>query len=225
MKTATRSISQKALKRRKLIGFSALALLLSLAILFALKPAQAQGYENISPPQNTSVSDKVEVLEFFWLGCPHCYALEPTIEKWLESKPDYVHFVREAPPLNPSWEAHSRGFYAAQLMGKENEFVHAMFEAIHEKKQPMRNPKKIAALAATIGLDEKKFLGAMKSFAVEGKLKRATDLAIKAGINSVPSVIINGKYRTSSSISGGHDGIVAAINDRAAAEKEAMKIQ
>jgi len=200
-------------------------LLLTLIALNLPKTAQAAGFETIDPPQNTSVSDKVEVLEYLWLGCPHCYALEPSMEEWEKTKPEYIHFVREAPPLNPSWENHSRGFYAAQLLGIEQEFVTAMFEAIHEKKKPMRDKKKIAALAGTLGTDEAKFLSTMDSFAVEGKLNRAKDMAIKSGISSVPSVIINGKYRTSTSISGGHEGIIEAINERAEFEKEAMNLQ
>jgi len=200
------------------------ALLLVLVALSLSKTVQAAGYETIDPPQNTSVSDKVEVLEYLWLGCPHCYALEPSMEEWEKTKPDYVHFVREAPALNPSWENHSRGFYAAQLLGIEHEFVTAMFDAIHEKKKPMRDKKKIAALAGTLGTDEAKFLSTMDSFAVEGKLNRARDMAIKSGISSVPSVIINGKYRTSTSISGGNEGVIEAINERAAFEKEAMNL-
>ena len=87
----------------------------------------AGGYKPINPPLNTSAPDKVEVLEFFWLGCPHCYSFEPNIEAWEKDMPENVVFVREAPPLNPSWEQHSRGFYAAQLMGQEQPFVKAMF--------------------------------------------------------------------------------------------------
>ncbi len=219
MKTAT-----KQARTTTVFAASVGALILALAAFGLSKNANAAGFENISPPQNTSVTDKVEVLEYLWLGCPHCYSLEPSMEAWEKTKPDYVHFVREAPPLNRSWENHSRGFYAAQLMGKENEFVFAMFEAIHEKKQPMQDKKKIAALAATLGLDEQKFLAAMDSFAVNGKLKRSVEMAIKSGISSVPSVIVNGKYRLSSSISGGHEGIIDSINERAAFEKEAMKL-
>jgi len=214
-----------ATKKSRLASTMALsmgALIIAFAALTITKPAQAQGFENIDPPQNTSVSDKVEVLEYLWLGCPHCYALEPSMEKWGETKPEYVEFIREAPPLNPSWENHSRGFYAAQLLGMEQEFVVAMFEQIHEKKKPMRDKKKIAALAGTLGMDEAKFLSTMDSFAVEGKLKRATDMAIKSGISSVPSIIINGKYRASSNISGGHEGIIATINERAEFERNEM---
>lgn len=215
-------IATKTSRTATYIALSMGALILALAALTLSRTAQAAGFETIDPPQNTSVEGKVEVLEYLWLGCPHCYALEPSMEAWKETKPDYVHFVREAPPLNPSWENHSRGFYAAQLLGMEQEFLVAMFEAIHEKKQPMRDKKKIAALAATVGMDEAKFLKTMDSFGVEGKLKRATAMAIKAGISSVPSVIINGKYRTSTSISGGHEGVIETINERAEFEHKAM---
>jgi len=219
--------SQKTSPSTKAVNV--LAALVLIATTFSIaatsKVANAAGFELLDSPQNTSVSDKVEVLEFLWLGCPHCYALEPSMKKWKETKPDYVHFVREAPALNQSWEAHSRGFYAAQLAGKENEFVDAMFEAIHEDRKPMRNPKKIAELAESIGLDKDKFLSAMKGFAVSGKLNRAKQLAIGAGISSVPTVIINGKYRTSSSISGGHDGIIETINERVEFEKTEMNLE
>jgi len=220
MKIASKPVRSTAAAFTAIMG----ALLLTLAALTLSKTTLAAGFETVDPPQNTSVSDKVEVLEYLWLGCPHCYALEPSMEEWAKTKPEYVHFVREAPALNPSWENHSRGFYAAKLLGIEEEFVVAMFDAIHEKKKPMRDKKKIAALAATLGADEAKFLSTMDSFAVEGKLNRARDMAIKSGISSVPSVIINGKYRTSTSISGGHEGIIEAINERSAFEKEAMKL-
>lgn len=213
------------MKSTRLVRYSVLGmakLFIALAALSFSAQSHAAGFENIDPPQNTSVSDKVEVLEYLWLGCPHCYALEPTMQEWKKTKPDYVHFVREAPPLNPSWENHSRGFYAAQFMGMEEEFVEAMFNAIHESKKPMRDKKKIAELAGTLGMDEKKFLSTMDSFAVNGRLKRAVDLAIKSGISSVPSIIINGKYRASTSISGGHEGIVDTINERVEFEKAAM---
>jgi len=217
-------VASKQSRTARYIALSMGALLIALAALTVSRTTQAAGFEIIDPPQNTTVSDKVEVLEYLWLGCPHCYALEPSMEAWEKDKPDYIHFVREAPPLNPSWENHSRGFYAAQLLDKEEEFVVAMFEAIHQKKQPMRDKKKIAELAGTLGMDESKFLSAMDSFAVEGKLKRATAMAIKAGISSVPSIIINGKYRASSSISGGHEGIIETINERSEFEKKEMNL-
>lgn len=182
----------------------------------------AEGYELIDPPQNTSTKDAVEVIEFFWLGCPHCYSFEPTIVAWENDMPANVKFIREAPPLNPSWEEHSRGFYAAQLMGQEHAFVSAMFKAIHEDRKRMRKPADIAKLAATVGLDENKFLKTMTSFGVQTKLNRSIQLAKSAGISGVPSIVINGKYRTGARIAGGNAGIVDVINRTVAIEKSLM---
>ncbi|MFK7994964.1 MAG: thiol:disulfide interchange protein DsbA/DsbL [Granulosicoccus sp.] len=182
----------------------------------------ADGYEIIDPPQNTSSSDSVEVIEFFWLGCPHCYSLEPSMIAWEQTMPANVNFIREAPPLNPSWEEHSRGFYAAQLMGQENAFVEAMFKAIHEDRKRMRKPSDIAELAESVGLDKDKFLKTMKSFGVQTKLNRSIQLAKSAGISGVPAIVVNGKYRTGARIAGGNAGIIDVINRTVAIEKQAM---
>lgn len=187
--------------------------------------AAATGYELINPPQNTSSPDKVEVLEFFWLGCPHCYSFEPTIEAWLKDIPDNVVFRREAPPLNPSWEQHSRAYYAATLMGQEMPFVEAMFKAIHVDRKHMRKPSDIADLAAEVGLDKDKFLKTMKSFAVQTKMNHAMQMAKSAGLTGVPSIVINGKYRTGASLAGGNEGIIRVINETIAVEKQAMGIE
>ncbi|ASJ70266.1 thiol:disulfide interchange protein DsbA/DsbL [Granulosicoccus antarcticus] len=187
--------------------------------------AAAGGYDLINPPQNTSTPDQVEVIEFFWLGCPHCYSFEPSISAWEESKPDNVAFIREAPPLNPSWEQHSRAFYAAQLMGHEEVFVKAMFNAIHEERKNMRNPEVIAELAATLGMDKDKFRKTMDSFGVQTKLNRSMQLAKAAGLSGVPSVVINGKYLTGASLAGGNDGIINVINETIAIEKQTMGLE
>ncbi len=185
----------------------------------------AGGYELINPPQNTSTPDQVEVIEYFWLGCPHCYAFEPSISAWEQNMPENVAFIREAPPLNPSWEQHSRAFYAAQLLGHEHEFVPAMFKAIHENRQRMRKPEDIADLAAALGMDKEKFLKTMDSFGVQTKMNRAMQLAKGAGLTGVPSVVINGKYRTGAGLAGGNEAIITVINETIAMEKQAMGIE
>lgn len=209
-----------SLRRLTVASATSVALLVG-----ASQAVAAGGYEVIQPPLNTATPDQVEVIEFFWLGCPHCYSFEPTIEAWAEDKPENVVFVREAPPLNRSWENHSRAFYAAQALGHEDEFVAAMFEAIHEKRQPMRDPNKIADLAETVGMDRDKFLSAMKSFAVQTKMNRAIQLAQGAGLTGVPSVVINGKYRTGAQLAGGNAGIIDVIDETIAMEKQAMGLE
>lgn len=182
-----------------------------------------QGYEMIDPPLNTRVSDKVEVVEIFWFGCPHCFSFEPAINAWNENKPDYVEFVREAPPLNPSWEPHSRAFYASELMGVSEQFFEPMFNALHVEKRSLRSPKQIAKFAGELGIDEEKFSKTMDSFATNTRLNQAMQMASGAGLTGVPSVVINGKYLTGGSLAGSHDDVIRVINELAASEHELMK--
>lgn len=192
---------------------------LSLIAVPGISTAQGEGHVKITPALNTSSEEQIEVLEFFWLGCPHCYALEPEMVAWEEKKPDHVKFVREAPPLNPSWEQHSRGFYAAQLLGIENEFVEKMFDAIHVKKKQMRKPSDIAELASELGVDKNEFMDVMKDFSVGLKLQRANQLAKSAGITGVPAIVINGKYLTSASHAGGNPAMIKVIEELVELEK------
>ena len=217
-------------KQNKGVLSGAMALFATLAIIAgtALLPAQAQaqqGYEVVNPAINTADQENVEVLEFFWFGCPHCYAFEPSIEEWAANKPDNTVFVREAPPLNPSWEAHSQAFYASEVLGISEEFVPAMFNAIHKEKKRMRKPSDIAELAAEFGVEKKAFEDAMKSFGVQTRINRAMQLAQGAGITGVPAVIVNGKYRIGSSTAGSHEGMIAAINQTVDTEKKSMGLE
>ena len=197
-----------------------------LLMIAAISAAHAQqGYENLANPVRTENPDKVEVLEFFWFGCPHCFAFEPSIEEWAANKPANTVFVREAPPLNKSWESHSRAFYASQILGISEKFVPAMFKAIHEERKRMRKPSEIAELAETFGVSKKDFEATMKSFGVQTRMSRAMQLARGAGINAVPTVIVNGKYRIGSRSAGSHQGMIAAINQTVEVEKKTMGLE
>lgn len=191
---------------------------LSFSGISAVQAQAQQGYQLLNPPVNTRSSDKVEVLEYFWFGCPHCFAFEPSINKWIDEKPDYVDFVREAPPLNPGWEPHSRAFYAAEIMGVTDKFFDPMFDGIHVERRSLRQPDKIAKFAGELGIDEDKFRKTMDSFAVNTRMKQAMQMAQASRIRGVPSVVINGKYLTGGSLAGSHDGIIRVINERVAEE-------
>jgi len=182
-----------------------------------------QPYKLIEPAMPTKDESSVEVLEFFWFGCPHCYAFEPAINEWSDTKPDYVSFVREAPPLNPSWEQHSRTYYAAQALNIADGMFDNMFDQIHKNKKPMRSPKKIAKFIESLdlGVSAAEFEKTMDSFTVNTALERSLVRAQQAGIQAVPSVVINGKYLTGNTLAGSHQGIIDVINDLAAQEHEA----
>jgi len=195
-------------RRQVLLSFGALAL-------SGVQVSQASDrYKTLKTPIGVRENDgTIEVLEFFWFGCPHCYAFEPTINEWVANKPPHVRFVREAPPLNPGWTAHSQAFYAAEALGVTEQFFEPMFHQIHRHKKPLRKPRQIAAFAGELGLDEDKFLKTMKSFSVDAGIRRAMSLARGAQITGVPSILVNGKYTTGSSQAGGHDGIIRVIDE------------
>lgn len=171
------------------------------------------GYEVLETPLRTANPDKIEVVEFFWYGCPHCFRFEPHIKAWKESKPDNVEFIIAAPPLNPAWKVHSQAFYAAQVLGVLDQFHEPMFNAIHVDKKPMRKPKDVAKLADSLGLDGEKFQKTMKSFKVDAKIRQSLQMASSAGLNAVPTVIINGKYRTSGSVAGSYENLIKVLDD------------
>jgi thiol:disulfide interchange protein DsbA len=186
--------------------------------------AQAlQGYKLVSPPVNTRDTEKVEVLEYFWFGCPHCFAFEPSINKWAAEKPDYVDFVREAPPLNPSWEPHSRAFYAAEIMGVTDQMFDALFDGIHVDRRSLRSPDSIAKFVGELDIDSKKFRKTMDSFAVNTRMNQAMEMARASRITGVPSIVINGKYLTGGSLAGSHENIIRVIDERVAEEYDQLK--
>lgn len=184
--------------------------------------ASANAWSQSNPPYRvieqkmpTGDESRVEVLEFFWFGCPHCFAFEPAINGWKDSKPDYVDFVREAPPLNAAWEQHSRLFYAAQILGITDGMFDKTFDEIHKKRQRLRDPAKIAKFIESLdlGVDAKTFEKTMSSFAVNTSLNRSINRAQQAGISAVPSIVINGKYLTGTTLAGSHEGIIDVINE------------
>ena len=174
---------------------------------------EGQHYERVTPPQPTASKDKVEVVEMFWYGCPHCYRLEPFVQRWMKTKPANVEFVRLPGVFRPSWEIHARAYYTAEALGVVDKVHVPMFEAIHEQKRNMDNEAAIMALFKEHGVDEKDFKRVFNSFAVETKLRRARDMGGRYGANGVPTLIVNGKFRTGAQEAGGNARVFQVVDD------------
>lgn len=172
----------------------------------------AAGYEMVSPAQPTTSKDKIEVVELFWYGCPHCYKLEPYVERWLKRKPKNVKFVRMPGMFRTSWEIHGRAYYTAEVLGVVDKIHKPMFEAIHEQKRRMSDEGSIMALFKNHGVSNKDFKRVFRSFAVEAKLRRAKDMGKRYGISGVPALIVNGKYRTGAQSAGGNAKVFKVVN-------------
>jgi thiol:disulfide interchange protein DsbA len=169
-------------------------------------------YTKLPEPQHTESGDKIEVLEVFMYSCPHCYHLEPTLEKWLATKPANVEFKRMPAIFDPKVEPHARAFYAAELIGKAEQFHVPLFRALHDEKKEIWGEDALVAFAAEQGIDGDAFRKAYRSFFVDMRVRRAQDMAKRYGVDGVPAVIVNGKYQTSPSQTGSRDKMVEVID-------------
>ncbi len=197
------------------------------AFLLLSGTAYAEGFQAgthyrplVTPVSTTTDKDKVELVEVFWYGCPHCYALEPTVEKWLEHKSDNVEFVLIPGVLGKRWELDARVYYTAETLGVLDKTHKPYFDAIHLEKRRMRNKEQVADFFADLGVDKEAFLKAFDSFGVETKLRRSQQLVKRYKIRGVPAVIVNGKYEVTGSSAGSGEKIFEIV-DYLVAEEQA----
>ena len=165
-------------------------------------------YKRLAAPVPTVDASKVEVVELFWYGCPHCYRLEPDLKKWLKNKPANVVFVRVPAVFRPLWGFHAKVYYTAEVLGVLDQVNPAMFEAMHVQRRKLNSVDEVKALFAQYGVTSEKFDNAFNSFAVDAKVRRATDLTRRYGLEGVPALVINGKYVTDGVMAHGHHGML-----------------
>ncbi len=170
-------------------------------------------YIPISPPVPTADPQRIEVVELFWYGCPHCFRFEPKFRKWIrERKPDYVDVVLIPAITGPGWVPAAKAYYAAELLGVLDRSHQALFDAIHVERKRFRNGADFAGFFTRFGISEAKFLETYNSFAVDLKVRRAADLTRRYGVDGVPTVVVNGKYRTSGPLVNGDEGVLDALD-------------
>ncbi len=184
---------------------------------------EGQHYFVIDPPVATSTPGKVEVLEAFSYACPHCAHFQPFADQIKAKLPKQATFVYLPVVFNPSWEPFARAFYASQSMGALDKTHQALFDALHRDHKPLRSIEEIGAFFATLGLDEKNFLSTAKSFVVEGNLANGQKNLGAYGIDSTPTIIVNGKYRLNAGTAGGFAQTVELTNWLVAKEIAAAK--
>jgi thiol:disulfide interchange protein DsbA len=181
---------------------------------------EGTNYTKIVPAQPTGVAPgKVEVTEVFWYGCGHCFTLDPAIESWrAKGKAAYVEFVRVPAMWNDGTRMHARVFYTAELLGKLDELHTLIFREFHVAGNQLNSVDKISAFFQQHGVSKDEFTKAFSSFAVESKLQRADFLNRRYRIQSVPTVVVNGKYSTDVSTAGGEAQLFGLIDELAAHE-------
>ena len=174
--------------------------------------AYTEGVEYKVVSQPTQTGDKIEVLEFFWYGCPHCYTLEPHMQKWSKTKPDNVELVRIPTVFRPEWKVHARSYYALEMMGVIEEMHLKIFDYMHKKRKPLNKLNEMAAFLETQKVDKAEFLKAYNSFSVETKVRKAIKLLKDYNVRGVPAVVVNGKSYITGKSAGSYDKLIDIVN-------------
>jgi len=186
----------------------------------AWKYKEGEHYTRMVPTQPTvGGADKVEVAEFFWYGCPHCFDAEAYINDWSDEKPANSRLVKMPIVWNPLAQLHARLFFTAEVLvrnGKIDDgraFHQTVFQEYHRRGNQMATEAAIATLFSRFGVSQDDFESTWGSFEVDQKLRVANDLMRRYKINSVPTVVVNGKYRTSATEVGSYPGLIELIDE------------
>jgi len=210
---------------RALAMFAAAVLSLSA---FAAPDAAFEGhdYTQLKNAQPVATDNKIEVLEFFWYRCPHCYQLEPGLEKWLKTLPKDVQIRRISAVFRDDWMPGVKIFYTFEQMGLLSRLHNKVFDAYHIEHINLNDPAVLGTWVAKQGVDRKKFEAIYNSFSVQAKATQGAKLAITYGINGVPAFIVDSRYSTSMSMTESEPRLFDVLDqliDMARAERGSKK--
>jgi thiol:disulfide interchange protein DsbA len=198
---------------RKLVSYL-LAALLSVPLLAVSLGAAGQQFQygELNPPQPVDSKGKIEVIEFFWYGCPHCYSLEPHIEAWLKKLPPDVEFRRVPAIFNQRWGHDAAIYYTLESMGLLDKLHKPLFDAIHKDSLRTDNEAALGEWLQKNGVDPKKFMDTMKSFGVQSKTRRAVQQTVAYKIDGTPAMAVAGRYTVSADQGRTQQGMLQVVD-------------
>lgn len=174
-------------------------------------------FETLARPVAVQDPSKIEVAEVFWYGCIHCFNLEPRLEEFASILPDDVNLVKVPAMWAGAMELHARLYFASVALGINEEVHWPVFQAMNEERNPLSSEGAILDLIENLGQDRAAFQRALNSFGVTSQVTRARSAAAAYGIRGTPEMIVNGKYRISTSMTGSQEKmllVTAALVDR-----------
>ena len=173
-----------------------------LALASPAAPVEGTDYKKLEAPLPEARTGRVEVIEFFWYGCPHCYAFEPTIEPWIAKLPADVNFHRVPAAFNALWATHAQVYFTWEALGLVDAMHAKTFDRFHKQRKPINSEADMLAFAQESGLDVAKVKEAWGGFAVNAKMTQGQRLVDAYAIDGVPTLGIHGRYTTSPSLNG-----------------------
>lgn len=192
--------------KKLLLSFTLLLSAITLSTPLLAAPQIGQEFDAVAQTIPTENTDKIEVMEIFWYGCPHCYHMEKPLDAWLKKQPADIYFKRMPGLPNPSWAPMAQAYFTMEALGISDKLHNKLFDAIHKQKSLNPTDKKAALnwIVNNSGLDRKKVEDTFNSFTVNANLKRAAQVFRSSGATGVPSLVIDGKYITSGTMAGGN---------------------
>lgn len=192
----------------------------------AIDPDDLVEFQTIVPAVATTAGDRIEVIELFWYGCPHCYRVEPHVERWLEELADDVVYVRLPAifPNRPLWTLHARAFYTAEALGVLDRLHRPLFDGIHALRLKLDSEGELADYFAQHGVDRAAFHKAFNSFAVQSKVGRSKVMTARYQIDGVPTLVVDGRYQTGPALAGTYARtlpVVDALVEKVRRERQA----
>ncbi len=169
-------------------------------------------YQLVVPPQPGEGSKKIEVVEFFYYGCPHCYDLEPALKAWLKRLPADVEFRRQPAVFRENWVPLTKTFYALDAMDLVSKLNDKVFSAVHDEGLGLSDEGMMAKWIGQQGVDPVKFQETYKSFAVQNKVQRAIQMTRDYQVKGTPSIVVAGKYITSPSMTGSFEKFFQVVD-------------
>lgn len=173
---------------------------------------EGKHYQVLDTPVRTASESGIEVAEVFWYGCPHCYTFKPLVESWAEDLPEDVNYVKIPAALGSSWEPHAKAFYALEAMGELDKVHDALFDALAGERRPLNSGEALADFVASHGVDGEEFLKNYNSFGVNAKMQQAQSKIRGARVTGTPTMLVNGKYRVTASMAGGHEAALEVVD-------------
>ncbi|HUF80036.1 MAG TPA: thiol:disulfide interchange protein DsbA/DsbL [Burkholderiales bacterium] len=163
--------------------------------------------------QAVETGDRIEVIDFFWYGCPYCNELQPALDDWAKRKPADVELRRVPVILKDSWAPHARIYYALELLGESERLHSRVYHSYHVEELRMSRPDVMEQWAAKQGIERRMWLDAYYSPEVDARVARALQLTKRYDIQGTPSVVVDGRYLTSSSMTPTVRGVVSVLED------------
>jgi thiol:disulfide interchange protein DsbA len=176
------------------------------------KPIRADIEYRVIKPQPLSIANGIEVIDFFWYGCPYCHNLQPALERWISRKPADVTVRRIPAVLRDSWAPHARIYYALEALGEVERLHQRVYHGYHVEELAMSKPEVVSDWAARNGIARERWDEAYNSAAVQRKVDEAAKLSRAYSVAGTPSLVVNGRYLTSSSMSESLNGVVVILD-------------